>query len=475
MQTRPLPLLLVAPHITGKPDAGAVQDPMAPRSRPRQRLAIAAPLLALEGYGVAFGSRVVLAEVTLSIPPRGTTVLMGPAGGGKSTLLRALAGLNQSQPDLRQWGSATYDHRPLGVSHRPVLVQQDVRYFTSTVRENLLSSLPGRRHLDRLAQGQRIGALLARCGAEDLSAHLDEEAIGLPIVLRRLLSVIRAVASDAPLICLDESTAGLELADARRLLSVIRDYARERAVLFVTHHQGHAREVADRMSLLAGGRIQGESNAEAFFSSEGTTLAGRFLDSGGTRLPSPDARPEDVSEGEAPPPLPSVALGGSPTWFVGPRDFRWMIQGRLGGLPRPGIVANLAHDLDGLHRLGVTTLVTLEETETVPRAELAAAGISALHFPIDDMEAPQLAVAAGWCREIARRLEAGEVIAMHCRAGQGRTGTMLASQLIWSGSTAIEALDLVRAVNPRWVTSREQVGFLSRFYEQVRGGAAATP
>jgi atypical dual specificity phosphatase len=432
------------------------------------------PILSLEGCGVAFGDRVVLAEVTLQVPARGTTVLMGPAGGGKSTTLRALAGLNQAQPDLRQWGKARYDGKPLGEGGRPVLVQQDVRYFTSTVQENLVSALPDRRRLDRGAQSQRLAELLASCGAEELAGHLEEEAIGLPMVLRRLLSVIRAVASEAPLICLDESTAGLEDDAAERILAVIRGYARAHAVLFVTHHQGHARAVADRVALLAGGRIQQEMSAEDFFTSDGTTLAGHFLDSGGFRLPSPDARPEEVSEGEAPPPLPAQALGGgAPNWFVGPRDFRWMIQGRLGGLPRPGIVASLAHDLDGLRRLGITTLVTLEETETVPPGELAAAGISCLHFPIVDMEAPQLAIAADWCREIASRLEAGEVIAMHCRAGQGRTGTMLASQLIWQGSTAIDALDAVRAVNPRWVTSCEQVGFLSRFYEWVRRGASA--
>ncbi len=424
----------------------------------------------LDSFGVAFGERVVLAEVTLEIPARGTCVLMGPAGGGKSTLLRSLAGVNQAQPDLRQWGTAVYDGRLLGDGRRPVLVQQDVRYFTSTVRENLASSFYDRARIDRGTQMQRITELVERYQAADLLEFLDEDAFGLSLELRRLLSVLRAVGTGAPLICLDESTAALEDAAAQRVLSVIRRYAEEHAVFFVTHHQGHAQDVADHVVLLAGGRVQAQLSGKAFFTSDGTTVAGHYLDSGGMATPSPDALVEELSEGQtAPPPLPQEAREAlePAASFVGPHDFRWLQRGRLGGLPRPGIVASLSHDLEGLQRLGVTTLVTLEEVETVPRDALAETGISILHFPIVDMEAPDLQIAADWCREIANRMDSGEVIAMHCRAGQGRTGTMLASQLIWQGSSAVDALELVRGVNPRWVTSQAQVGFLARFADYL--------
>lgn len=430
----------------------------------------APPVLVLDGFGVAFGDRVVLAEVTLQLPARGTCVLMGPAGGGKSTLLRALAGFNLAQPDLRQWGDARYEGRPLGEGRRPVLVHQDIRYFTSTVRENLMSSFP-----DRAAQPQRIAELLAACDAEDLADRLDEDAFGLPLVQRRLLGVLRAVGSGAPMICLDESTAGLDAAAADRVLRVIRWYARDHAVLFVTHHQSQARDVADQVVLLGGGRVQEQRSGEAFFASASTTVAGHFLGSGGLPLPAPGTPPEALREDQPPPPPLPPPAGSPPAWFVGPRDFRWIIQGRLGGLPRPGIVASLAHDLSGLCRLGITTLVTLEESLTVPPDELALQGIHGLHFPIVDMEAPEVSLAADWCREIAIRLQAGEIIAMHCRAGHGRTGTMLASQLIWGGSTAVEALELARGINPRWVTSGAQVRFLARFHEHVRQMTSSAP
>jgi atypical dual specificity phosphatase len=434
-----------------------------------------APLLELEGFGVAFRERVVLADVTLSLPACGVCVLMGPAGGGKSTLLRTLAGVNQAQPELRLWGSARYLGKDLGPGHFPALVQQDLRYFTSTVRENLASSLPDRSQLERVAQNRRIDELLEASGAEELRAHLDDEALALSTPLRRLLSVIRATAAHAPLLCLDETTAGLDPADADRLLELIRSYALSHGVLFVTHHQGQARAIADRVVLLAGGRIQEDADARDFFAEHSSPVARHFRDTGGVAFPSPGADPDTLSEDSPAPAALSASARAAvaAASFVGPRDFRWLLPGRLGGLPRPGIIAHLAEDLAGLQRLGITTLLTVEETETVPADQLAAAGIAAAHFPIVDMEAPDERTAATWCEKLEVRLNAGEVIAVHCRAGQGRTGTVLACQLIWTGATAVEALDRVRGINPRWVTSDSQVRFLARFAAFVLGHRGA--
>ncbi|MBK7539089.1 MAG: dual specificity protein phosphatase family protein [Myxococcales bacterium] len=130
----------------------------------------------------------------------------------------------------------------------------------------------------------------------------------------------------------------------------------------------------------------------------------------------------------------------------------------------------MEEDLAGLLRLGVQVLITVEETATVAPSLLTQAGIEPLHFPLDDMMAPTSELAAAWCDQLARRVERGQVVAVHCRAGQGRTGTILACHLIWAGASAIEALDRVRGVNPKWVTSDAQVRFLSRFEAHARRG-----
>ncbi|MEW5737397.1 MAG: ATP-binding cassette domain-containing protein [Myxococcota bacterium] len=427
-----------------------------------------APALILESFGVAFRDRVVLADVTAQVPARGVTVLMGPAGGGKSTLLRTLVGLNASQPELRTWGSARYQGQPIAPANRPALVQQDARYFASTVRENLVSSFPDRGRLLRARQNARIDELLAAAGASDLSDHLDDEALSLPLSLRRTLAVLCAMATGAGLVCLDETTASLEPDAAERVMGLMRWYARDRAVLFVTHNQLHARGAADHALLLAGGRIQEAAPAQAFFTCPTSAITRRFLENGSVCLPAPDADPAALAEGIAPPPPLPAAARTYVSATLGPRSFRWLRPGRLGGLPRPGIVASLEEDLEGLRRLGVTLLVTLEETATVPREALEAQGIASMHFPIPDMAAPSSVAAAALCGRLEAMAASGAVVAFHCRAGLGRTGTMLACQLIWEGATPVAALDTVRTVNPKWVQSDAQVQFLETFADYVR-------
>lgn len=426
-----------------------------------------APVLSLDGFGVAFRERVILADVCFEVPERGVLVVMGPAGGGKSTLLRTLAGLNQAQPELRQWGSALYQGQRLELLNRPALVQQDVRYVVSTVRENLVSSFPDRRQLSRAEQNARIDALLEASGVTELGDHLDDEAVSLSQELRRLLATLRAMATEAPVVCLDETTAGLSPAAADRLLEVMRWYARRHAVLFVTHHQGHAKG-GDACVLLAGGRVQECAPTGDFFARPKSAVTRHYLETGSVSLPAPDARPEHLADDVPPPPPLPAAARAVPSSNLGPRGFRWLLPGQLGGLPRPGIVASVEEDIAGLRRLGVTALVTLEETPTVPPPALEAAGVSAIHFPIIDMEAPDTVPTAGLCGRVDQLIRSGEVVAFHCRAGHGRTGTLLACQLIWAGASAVEALDRVRSVNPKWVTSDVQVRFLETFSDFIR-------
>lgn len=427
-----------------------------------------APVLSLSGFGVAFRDRVVLADVSFEVPERGVLVVMGPAGGGKSTLLRTLAGLNQAQPELRQWGSALYQGARLELLNRPALVQQDVRYVVSTVRENLVSAFPDRRSLSRGEQNLRLEALLEASGVPELNDHLDDEAVSLSQELRRLVATLRAMATGAPVVCLDETTVGLEPDAATRLIGVMRWYAQRHAVLFVTHHQLHARESGDVTLLLAGGRVQECAPTADFFTAPRSPVTRHYLETGSVSLPSPDALPENLAEGVPPPPPLPVAARAVASSSRGPRGFHWLLPGHLGGLPRPGIVASVDEDIAGLRRLGVTVLVTLEETPTVPRSALEEAGVSAIHFPIVDMEAPETVPTAGLCRRVEQLIAEGEIVAFHCRAGHGRTGTLLACQLIWTGASAVEALDRVRSVNPKWVTSDVQVRFLETFSDFVR-------
>src|SRR5690554_2679635 len=84
-------------------------------------------VLSLRGFGIGFSEKTIVASVDLDIPDRQVTVLLGPSGTGKSTLLRTLGGYHDASPNLRTWGEASYLGAPITSEERPLLVGQNAR------------------------------------------------------------------------------------------------------------------------------------------------------------------------------------------------------------------------------------------------------------------------------------------------------------------------------------------------------------
>lgn len=431
-----------------------------------------AAVLCLRGFGVAFGERVILSAVDLQLPDRGITALMGPSGTGKSTLLRTLAGFNDANPSLRTWGDATYLGRNLGEAFRPALVSQSARLMMASILENIMQELPERSSLTASQQRELACRLLEQGGLPELCDALDSPVVDLPLAKQRQLAAIRLCAAGPRLLLLDEPTTGLNEVEAEHLLAYLAHEAAQRAILVVLHNQAQARTLNGNVALLAGGVIQADSPADHFFSAPAGRLATEFVRTGSCVAPAPDADPETLDTDVAPPPpLPDAARAYVSDAF-GPRGFLWLKKGRLAGTPRPGVVLDIDYDMKALARVGITCLVSL--TETPPDTDVMAAhGIGNLWFPIGDMQAPSVEQAGTICAEIEDKLRSNENIAVHCRAGLGRTGTILAAYLIWEGSSALDALESVRRVEPRWVQSEIQVDFLENFALALAAGRTA--
>lgn len=427
-------------------------------------------VLSLQGFGVAFGEKVVLSHVDLQVPDRQATVLLGPSGTGKSTLLRTLAGFNDANPNLRTWGDCNYAGLPLGEGEQPALVSQSARLMMASILENIVHELPERRDLTPMQQRHLALRLLRHAGLETLSERLDEPVINLSLAEQRHLAIMRLAAGGPRLLCMDEPTSGLNDEEAERLLAYIAAEAKQRAMLVVLHNQAHARKLQGHTVLLAGGVVQTAATTQTFFTAPANEVAETFVRTGSCAVPAPDADPETLDPQAPPPaPIPEAARNFVSDSF-GPRGFLWLKKGSLAGTPRPGIVHDIDYDLKALQRVGVTTLVSL--TERAPDvADMGRYAISNIWSPIPDMGAPSMTQAADLCKKIDRALEAGEVVAVHCRAGLGRTGTLLAAYLIWEGSEALSALESVRRVEPRWVQSEEQVEFLEKFASATAGRA----
>jgi atypical dual specificity phosphatase len=527
--------------------------------------------LALDGFGVCFGRRLVLADVSLYLPDDGIDVLMGPVKTGKSTLMRALAGLNNSAGLYRQWGTAELRGQPVRPGWRPALVQQHAAMLNATLGEAVVLRVrqqglrPGRPWPDVAAQA------LTTHGLGTLLPQLDESVLALPLEWQRAVNVLSYVLTGPPLLMIDEPTYGLDELAAARLIDWLRALGEQQRLFVTLHHQGQARRLASRVVLLAGGRVLAHDEAERFFGRPPNAWAEQFVRTGSLAVPSPGARLEDLSpdvepppalseaarealaefddqDGDAPPaaaapsgppavraaapavaaaepdevkwwevtipipaamrpvrpkqaspepaaapaaqrapvalarppssrvPLPPLSVRGvelaaqvgrAPSEYRAPPGFHWIIAGRLAGCAEPGVTSSIDYDLDLLQAVGISYLITLTEKDLSQDA-LARHGLANLHLPIYDREAPSIAQIYMLVRRMQALMDSGHVVAVHCKAGIGRTGTVLAAWLIREGGlNAQAAIDRLRLIKPTYVQSEVQEQFLHAFEHDI--------
>ncbi len=330
---------------------------------------------------------VVLGPLDMNIEDAAVTVLLGPAGTGKSSLLRGLSGRGSS-PSIVLRGHWLYRGRDI----RSCFQQPDDIVWCR--------------------QGE------------------DAER----------LSWKEALDGRAATVLLDEPLRGRPESRPNELVSALRNHATRGAAVVVTHNLEFARAAADHVMLVCAGELHSSAPAASFFDSPPTELTARFL-----------------TQGNCWPASPGPAL---------PSHFRWLEDGKLAGMGKPGLLNDVDDDLAAVASAGVTHLVTLTETPFAA-SKLRSFGIQARHFPIRDMGVPAMGPTARLCGEIHSVIEHGGVVAVHCHAGLGRTGTMLAAMKVWLGAPPDEAIVAVRKVNGSFIQNIQQETFIHHFSESV--------
>ncbi|MBL4634334.1 MAG: dual specificity protein phosphatase family protein [Kofleriaceae bacterium] len=158
------------------------------------------------------------------------------------------------------------------------------------------------------------------------------------------------------------------------------------------------------------------------------------------------------------------------------RGFSWVVDGKLAGMPILGRAQALALDIAFLDQQSVDLLVSLT-IEAIPKADLAARGIDALHLPVRDFSAPTQEQMLVFVREIAARHAVGEKVGVHCTAGLGRSGTMLAAYFVSTGMNAEQAIAHIRELRPGSIETTSQEDAIAEFAATLRSsdGSDAFP
>ncbi|MHC4955518.1 MAG: phosphatase domain-containing protein [Planctomycetota bacterium] len=145
-----------------------------------------------------------------------------------------------------------------------------------------------------------------------------------------------------------------------------------------------------------------------------------------------------------------------------PFNFSWLVPGRVAGMARP-----YADAANWLGEQGVTAVVSLTLS---PPSDLGE--FTLLHAPVPDMTPPSLDQLLRIVGFMQQTVEEGGSVAVHCTAGMGRTGTILAAYLVANGSGSGTAIAEVRAQRPGSIETPAQEEVVRRFAELMGAGSA---
>jgi atypical dual specificity phosphatase len=146
-----------------------------------------------------------------------------------------------------------------------------------------------------------------------------------------------------------------------------------------------------------------------------------------------------------------------------PQGFSWIEKPLLAALARP----SAPEDFAWLREQGVEVLVSL--TEDRPRRDWAdAAGLLVFHEPLEDMEAPSQAQLDRAVSAIVRAVDLNKGVAIHCGAGLGRTGVVVAAYFVARGATAQNAVARIRRLRPGSIETDEQIEAIEHYARRKR-------
>jgi len=143
-------------------------------------------------------------------------------------------------------------------------------------------------------------------------------------------------------------------------------------------------------------------------------------------------------------------------------NFSYVIDGVLAGCAHPDSWGNLQDALCELVDQGIGALVSLDE-QGVPLFAIAESGLHYLHLPVEDYGVPTFEQVEQFIDFVERERKLGRAVAVHCRAGYGRTGTALACFLVSQGKSAGEAIQTVRSKRPGSIETADQERFVYDF------------
>jgi len=233
--------------------------------------------MSIEVRGVTkrFGTFVALEDVSVSIPSGQLTALLGPSGGGKSTLLRIIAGLEFADTGSIEIEGSEASHLPARKRDVGFVFQHYAAFKHLSVARNVAFGLEIRKR-PKAETRQRVADLLKLVHLEPFADRLPSQLSGGQ---RQRMALARALAIEPKVLLLDEPFGALDAKVRKELRDWLRRLHDEVHVttVFVTHDQEEALEVADEIVVINDGRIEQIGSPDALYDTPANNFVMSFL------------------------------------------------------------------------------------------------------------------------------------------------------------------------------------------------------
>jgi sulfate/thiosulfate transport system ATP-binding protein len=245
----------------------------------------------VESISKRFGDAVALDDVSLEVPTGSLTALLGPSGGGKSTLLRIIAGLDSADSGIVRIEGADLTATPARSRGVGFCFQHYAPFRHLTVRRNVAFGLEVR-HRPKAEIKARVDELLELVGLSHLGDRYPSQLSGGQ---RQRMALARALAIEPKVLLLDEPFGALDAQVRTQLRLWLRDLHATLPVttVLVTHDQEEAMEVADRLAIVNHGHLEQVGTPADMYDNPANEFVLTFLGSA-TRLGGQWVRPHDL-------------------------------------------------------------------------------------------------------------------------------------------------------------------------------------
>ena len=225
-----------------------------------------------------FGETAAVRDVRLTLRDREVTAIIGPSGCGKSTFLRTLNRLHETVALTRVDGRVLLDGRNIyanGVNpievrkHIGMVFQRPTPFPTMSIRDNVAAGLrvAGRRASRRETDEIVERALVRSALWDEVKDRLGDSALALSGGQQQRLCIARALATDPPVLLLDEPTASLDPISSQKVEELLYELRKDMTVVIVTHNMQQAARVSDRTAFFLSGELVEVAQTTEMFTS----------------------------------------------------------------------------------------------------------------------------------------------------------------------------------------------------------------